>query len=77
MLRRGVNAPFTSSAGRLFDAVAALLGLCQVNSFEGEAAMALEFAAGRAREIASLPPFIVRGTDGLDGRGLGAAARQR
>ncbi len=62
MLRRGVNAPFTSSAGRLFDAVSALLGFCQVSSFEGEAAMALEFAAGRAREIASLPPFIVRGT---------------
>jgi hydrogenase maturation protein HypF len=64
MMRRGVNAPFTSSVGRLFDAAAALLGLCQLNSFEGEAAMAVEFAAGRAREIASLPPFIVRGTTG-------------
>lgn len=45
MMERGVNAPLTTSAGRLFDGVAALLGLCQRSSFEGEAAMALEFAA--------------------------------
>jgi hydrogenase maturation protein HypF len=65
MLRRSVNAPFTSSAGRLFDAVAAILGFCQRNNFEGEAAMALEFAASRARETAALPPFIIRENDGL------------
>jgi hydrogenase maturation protein HypF len=64
MLRRGINAPFTSSAGRLFDAIAAILGFCQRNSFEGEAAMALEFAASRARETVALPPFVVRESDG-------------
>jgi hydrogenase maturation protein HypF len=64
MLGRGVNAPLTSSAGRLFDAVAALLGLCQVGSFEGEAAMAVEFAAGRARATVALPPAVVRDTTG-------------
>lgn len=44
MIERGVNAPQTTSAGRLFDGVASLLGLCRRSSFEGEAAMALEFA---------------------------------
>ena len=45
MLARGVNAPITTSAGRLFDGVAALIGLHQEVSFEGQAAMALEFGA--------------------------------
>ncbi|MFZ3122115.1 MAG: carbamoyltransferase HypF [Thermodesulfovibrionales bacterium] len=34
--------PLSSSAGRLFDAVSAILGICDTNTFEGEAAMALE-----------------------------------
>jgi len=45
MLARGLNAPLTTSAGRLFDAVTALLDLHQRVTFEGQAAMALEFAA--------------------------------
>lgn len=44
MLQRSVNAPLTSSAGRLFDATASLIGLRQVCRFEGQAAMELEFA---------------------------------
>jgi hydrogenase maturation protein HypF len=44
MLERGVNSPLTSSAGRLFDAVAALVSLRQENRFEGQAAMMLEYA---------------------------------
>jgi hydrogenase maturation protein HypF len=44
-LRNGINAPFSSSMGRLFDAVAAILNLCLVNQYEGEAAMKLEHAA--------------------------------
>ena len=46
-MTRGTNAPLTSSAGRLFDAVAAIVGLHQRVSFEGQAAMALEHAIGR------------------------------
>lgn len=44
-LNRGLHAPWTSSVGRLFDAVASLLGLRQISRFEGDAAMALEFVA--------------------------------
>jgi len=45
MLLRGVNTPRTSSAGRLFDAIASLAGIRHRTAFEGQAAMALEFAA--------------------------------
>lgn len=48
MALRGVNAPLTSGAGRLFDAVAALAGIRHVNRYEGQAAMELEAAAGNA-----------------------------
>ena len=47
MVSRGVNAPLTSSLGRWFDAVSALLGLCRACSHEAQAAMALEHAALR------------------------------
>ena len=40
--RSGELSPLASGAGRLFDAVSALLGLCDKNTFEGEAAMTLE-----------------------------------
>lgn len=42
---KGINAPLTSSCGRLFDGVSALLGLRQRASFEGQAAMELEMVA--------------------------------
>jgi len=45
MLEQRVNSPATSSCGRLFDAVAAILGLKEVVSFEGQAAMMVEYAA--------------------------------
>lgn len=45
MLQRRVNTPLTSSVGRVFDAVASLVGLRQVSTFEGQAAMELESIA--------------------------------
>ena len=50
MLAKGLNSPVTSSAGRLFDAVASLIGLRHRASFEGQAAMELEFALQRGDE---------------------------
>ena len=48
MLAKRTHSPITTSMGRLFDAVASMLGLCQVATFEGQAAMALEQEAMRA-----------------------------
>lgn len=45
IIRKGLYSPYTSSVGRLFDGVSSLLGLRQKASFEGQAAMEVEFAA--------------------------------
>jgi hydrogenase maturation protein HypF len=57
MLARGINSPLTSSAGRLFDAAASLAGLRQHVSFEGQAAMELEFAI--SPEVEECYPFAL------------------
>ncbi len=59
MLARGLNSPLCSSAGRLFDGVSALLGLCLRNSFEGQAPLRLEAAATRAAGMRTVLPFDV------------------
>ncbi|MCS7259850.1 MAG: carbamoyltransferase HypF, partial [Anaerolineae bacterium] len=71
MLRRGVNAPITTSVGRLFDGIAALVGLHQRVSFEGQAAIALEFAADPSvREAYPLPLEDRRSEDTLPSIGV-------
>jgi hydrogenase maturation protein HypF len=58
MLRKGIRAPRTSSAGRLFDAVASIVGIRSETSFEGQAAMELEFAA--ADNTDEFYPYAIR-----------------
>jgi hydrogenase maturation protein HypF len=63
MARGGVNAPLTSSAGRLFDAVAALAGVRDEVNYEGQAAVELEQCADPAE--AGCYPMGVSGTGPL------------
>lgn len=67
LLARPLNAPLTSSAGRLFDAVASLVGLRHYNRFEGQAAMELEFAAD-GQDQAEPYPFELRAVAGGGGQ---------
>jgi hydrogenase maturation protein HypF len=55
MIERGINAPVTTSVGRLFDAVAAMAGVARESRFEGQAAMLLERAIGGLRTDESYP----------------------
>lgn len=56
MIERGINSPRTSSMGRLFDAAAAILGICDKATYEGEPAIELEAAAWRALDSESACP---------------------
>ncbi len=60
LLERNLNCPLASSAGRLFDAVAALLDICRHAAYEAQAAMALEAAAARASAKLAPLPFDVQ-----------------
>lgn len=73
MIERGINSPRTSSMGRLFDAAAAILGICGQATYEGEPAIELEAAAWRALDgkIAHFPDdsagYFASGPSWLDG----------
>jgi hydrogenase maturation protein HypF len=55
MIERGINSPWTTSVGRLFDAVAAMAGVAQESRFEGQAAMLLEREIGDTATDESYP----------------------
>jgi len=64
-IERGINTPLTSSAGRLFDAVSALLGVCTRATYEAQAAIELEMLA--AGEPTGWPayPFALESKAGI------------
>jgi len=68
MLKRGTHAPWTSSAGRLFDAVASISGLRQKIRFEGQAAMETEFAIGSLATEESYPFTFIDHDASITGR---------
>jgi hydrogenase maturation protein HypF len=76
-VERGVNVAWTSSTGRVLDAVAALLGICRERTYDGEPAMRLEAAAYRGTpsewplEFLEKPGAEVLSTRSLVGQALG------
>lgn len=64
MIRRHINSPLSCGAGRLWDALAALLGLAHSNSYEAEAPLLLESAASRHHGEAT--PYPLSDDDPLD-----------
>lgn len=76
MLRKNINCVVSTSMGRIFDAVSAILGIRRQSTFEGEASMALEFAAETAASdfaavqnisclLSDIPPIVpYRSADG-------------
>jgi hydrogenase maturation protein HypF len=72
MLKRRFNSPLTSSAGRLFDAVASMIGVRDAVSFEGQAAQQLEWLATEEPPEAAYP-FEFATIEGQDDR-LGTKA---
>jgi hydrogenase maturation protein HypF len=61
LFERGINTPVTTSAGRLFDAVAALAGFRGLQSYEGEAALRLEHAAATQPDAPAYPLPVTGG----------------
>jgi len=63
LLSGGINSPVTSSCGRMFDAAASLLDTCQVNEYEGQAAMTIGYLAEKSATD-EMYPYGVDDSDG-------------
>ena len=77
MIRNRINTVTSTSAGRLFDGVSALLGIARISTFEGDAAMSLQFAAEKylrenpdAAANIKLPEFPLNGSNCMPTMGL-------
>lgn len=63
MLKNNINCVASTSAGRIFDAASAILGIRRASTFEGEASMALEFVSDKTAQC-DLSPEILKSQDG-------------
>ena len=79
LVERGLHAPRACGLGRLFDAASVLAGVCAENSYEGQAAIELEAAAGDAPDGAEPYDFAISpcGTGGLSTSVSGGMATRR
>lgn len=65
MVGNGINSIKSTSVGRLFDAVSAILGIKRINTFEGEMSMALQFEAEKASSCPEYQGKLVSCEDGF------------
>lgn len=65
MLKEKIQISWTSSCGRLFDAISSLLAICHKQRFEGQAAMGLEYSIGHRRIAETYSPKVVEGKEKL------------
>ena len=59
LMERDLNCPWTTSMGRLFDGISSIMGLRHISTFEGEAAIALEFKANSCLDAPSASPYRI------------------
>ena len=64
-IEKGINAPLTSSCGRLFDGVSALLNIRNEVDYEGQAAIELEMIAGEEKDTGKIYPFEISEEKGI------------